>query len=330
MDLWTIATAIISSASVTLAAARYLAKGWVDNQFAKELQLHQAELDERLATSQASMDRQLAAARAEMDAAFRKEVEEYLGDRAADRQYRLDAKKRLYQAVGPLRFQLAIACADFAGRVGRIGRGTQRYDTSIEGYFGSSTAYRLLRIFALTELIERQVAYADFSVDPSIAGLLRFKNAASLCLSSSTVSRGHPAERWDAQVEHVFYDRLSLIAAALIVREDGTPAERTVRFQEFLQLIAEPDQLAALAPIPTLLEDFTVGSKPILWLRLVSLGNLCSAFVDREGPQLGITPEPFDARLLLEACGDAHICEQVEAYLGMLETMAERSKSPAG
>src|SRR5262249_41750353 len=131
--------------------------------------------------------RGLAMAKAEVEATLRKGVEEYLGDKAAERQYRLDARKRLYAAIGPLRFQLIVACDDFATRIARIGSGRQPYATSLQGYFGRSTTFRLLRILAVAELIERQIAHADFSVDPSTADLLRFKHEVFRCLSSSTI-----------------------------------------------------------------------------------------------------------------------------------------------
>jgi hypothetical protein len=143
---------------------------------------HKAAPDERLAASKSELDRQVAAANAQLEATLRKGVEEYLGDKAAERQYRLEARKRLYTAIGPLRFQLVVACSDFAGRVERMATGKQPYATSLKGYFGRSTAFRLLRLFAVAELIERQITYADFSVDPSTVDLLRFKDAAFRCM----------------------------------------------------------------------------------------------------------------------------------------------------
>lgn len=309
MDIWTIGAAIVSSSGLTLGAARYLAKGWVDTQFAKELQSHQHELDEKL-------DR----AKSQIDATFRKQVEEYLGERAAERKYRFDARKRLYEAVGPLRFQLVIACADYSGRIDRIGRGEQRYDMAIGGYFGRSTAYRLLRILALTELIERQVAYADFSVDPSIAHLLAFKKAAFLCLSSQQISLKHPAEDWSAQVEHVYYDSLTTIASALIVSE--APASRPMRPPEFADLVSSPEGIEAIQPIPALLEGFQVEAKPILWLRFASLAVLCNALVRQAGPRLGISPGRLNLREMLLAARDRHIRTHLDQYMEMLEGLS--------
>ena len=48
---------------------------------------------------------------------IRKEIETYLGDKSAEREYQLEARKRLYKAIGPLRFQLVVACRDASSRI---------------------------------------------------------------------------------------------------------------------------------------------------------------------------------------------------------------------
>lgn len=68
------------------------------------------------------------------------------------------------------------------------------YEMHTGGHFLRSTVYRLLRLLAMAELIERQIAYADFTVDPDMRPLLKFKRQRSQCLSSSDVSPGHNQE----------------------------------------------------------------------------------------------------------------------------------------
>ena len=43
----------------------------------------------------------------------RKEVETYLGEKSAEREYILEARKNLYHTIGPLRFQLVIGKGSF-------------------------------------------------------------------------------------------------------------------------------------------------------------------------------------------------------------------------
>jgi len=250
MDILTVLTAMASSGVLSVGAAKWLTEHLIDHRLAKDLKSYQADLDQRLATSkaeldaklerdlktyQATLDTSLANSKAELDgrlsttkseleASLRRGVEEYLGERSAERQYKFDALKRLYSAIGPLRFQLAGACNEFVARIDRIGTGKQPYATSLQHYFGRSTLFRLLKMFAITELIDRQIADADFSVDPSTVALLRFRHQSFMCLSSSTVSLDHPNAKWNEQIEHVFYDTLSIVSAALTVNEgNGKP-----------------------------------------------------------------------------------------------------------
>ena len=70
-----------------------------------------------------------------------------LGEKASEREYRLEGCKRLYRLVGLLRFQLLVARRDLAGRIeAQVRRQYVFKVTSIgpESYYGRSTLYRLL------------------------------------------------------------------------------------------------------------------------------------------------------------------------------------------
>ena len=98
--------------------------------------------------------------------------------------YQYAARKRLYEALGPLRFQLLMASRDVVRRVtGHAPPRTWNLDTA--QYYGQSTMYRLLRPLAICILIERQMNAADFSVDPSGVRLLRFEVGAYRMLTNS-------------------------------------------------------------------------------------------------------------------------------------------------
>ena len=70
----------------------------------------------------------------------------------------------------------------FANRIHSYGMAAKRWslDPASTGYYGPDTLYRFIRPLALAELIERQMAYADFTVDEDAIGLLCFKRAAVL------------------------------------------------------------------------------------------------------------------------------------------------------
>ena len=328
MDLVTLFTTLGSSGIISIAAAKWLTQRLIDHRFAKELKDYQLRLDTNLASSKAAFDEHINDAKARLEAELRQGVDEYLGEQAARREYRLDAQKRLYTVVGPLRFQLVIACSDLANRINRIGAGKQPYPISLtKGYFGRSTVFRLLRVFTVLELIERQIAYADFSVDSATGDLLRFKRAAFRCLSSSTITIDHPKANWDKQVEHVFHDTLSLVSGALVVVDPDSKQERAMRFDEFTRFIGDETRRAALDPIPELMEAFTPSTKPILWLRLVALARICDEVIEQQGQQLGFEHEAFDAMTLLSASSDDFIAKHHEQYKQMIADVVDSMHS---
>ena len=237
-------------------------------------------------------------------AELKREGDLALGERAAQRQYEYDARKRLYTAIGPLRFQLLLACGECAGRIGgHAAREHQRM--SLDGYYGRSTLYRLLRplalALALAELIEREIAYFDFTVDSAAMDCLRFKKAAARMLNGGDVLGDHPDMDWTRQSQHVYADTLGTCANALVVADPR--GDRVMRFHEFQALLESPGA-TALDPFPALLSEFEIAKKPLLWARLVGSGYACSRFAQTAGQPLGLDVTPFPAALLLQARSD--------------------------
>lgn len=314
MDIPSLLAAMTTTGIVSVGVAQFLSKRLLDHRLSKDLKDYDANIGERLALHKAALDKVVNDAKAESEAKLKKELDEYLGDRSAERTYRAEAKRRLYLAVGPLRFQLLVAASELSNRVSRIGDGKYTYDMSMRGYFGQSTAYRMLRVLAISELIERQVAYADFAVDPEMRSLLRFKRQALLSLSSHRVSLGHPQEDWNRQIQHVFYDVLGIISSSMITHDAPTDAGRVLRFDEFAMMVAAKDGLQRIDPVPRLLDGFSVQSKPVLWLRLLALAQLCVGLLEANGPDLGLEVEEIKLDQMLEQAGDAHINERRETY----------------
>ena len=78
-----------------------------------------------------------------------------LAKRQALLDYEYNARKRLYEVIGPLRFQLLIACRDVVRRVAGHTR-SRRWNMNPADYYGNNTLYRLLRPLAICTLIERK------------------------------------------------------------------------------------------------------------------------------------------------------------------------------
>ncbi|CAE6938262.1 hypothetical protein R69608_05081 [Paraburkholderia nemoris] len=260
-----------------------------------------------------ALSHQLDKYRIEWEAKTRKEVETILAEHAAKRQYDWEARRRLYQAVGPLRFQLLLACRDLAARVnGHIRR---EYDTSLANYYGRSFLYRVLRPIAICELVERQMSFADFSVDTDGQILLQFSRAVMAILSGKAITLDYAVD-WSQQNEHVFYDAISRAAGALVVREGDT--ERCMRFAEFNELFNDTAKVDGLHPFPRLFEHFTVSSTPLFWLRLVGYGYVCSELTATVGKDIGFSRRDFDIETLLKAANNEVFNEQMAAYVQIL------------
>lgn len=245
---------------------------------------------------------------------IRKEVEDYLGDKSAEREYNLEARKRLYHAIGPLRFQLVVACKDVAARVANYGS-DPKYSMTINGYYGQSTLYRLLRPLAIAELIEQQITYADFSVDLTAIGLLRFKRTASMALTDGKAILYHKDANWEYELQHLFSGTVSNLASSLIIQdEDVSNKQRPMHFHEFEAFIRDRKNLKLFAPLARILEDFTIVDKPIFWARLVCLGYVCNEYVAQAGSTIGFERYWFDVRELLQRSEDKYILTNIEKY----------------
>lgn len=284
MDISTILTSVLSTLGITSVGAWWLGRTWITHQ----------------------LDRQLEQAKTNWEGDVKKRVEEYLGDRAAARDYEYEARKRLYQAIGPLRFQLIIACRDVANHIKIHGMRGYTYPLEPTNYYGQSTLFRIVRPLALMELIERQIAYADFAVDPQAVELLRFKRSAYSAFSGGDVIASHPDANWDEETEHVFYHSLNRIANTVLV-VDGEKSQRPLMFHEFEEFLGTSKNLSRLEPLPGIFREFSVEKTPIFWVRLVCYGFLCAELVNRQGANIGFENLSYNVSDLLSKTDDDFI-----------------------
>jgi hypothetical protein len=283
----------------------WLARALVNHRLEKDLSIHQHELD-----------KQLSRFSGEQEARLKKDVELFSRENEASLQYELDARRRLYQAIGPLKFQLLLAARDFQVRIKNHARYPFRVDMG--SYYGMSTFYRLARLLCLSDLIERQVAFADFSIDESALELLRFKKSLYLLLSGSKITNHHPRVDWENQVEHLFFDTLSIVGEGLAVKaEDNTL--RCMTYGELVDAFESQQIPPTLRPLIGLLQDFDLAEKPILWTRLAGVGALCAALVADTGAAIGFQSKPYDLAALLRASRDEFIVSNADKYVSLFE-----------
>lgn len=298
MDWTNFIVTVSSSLIVSAAGAWSLGKVLITHLLKKDREATKLHLQEQLGKQ-----------RDEWQGEIHREVQLFLGDRAAEREYQLEAKKRLYQTIGPLRFQLLIACRELSNRVER--HLEIEFSMEMSSYYGRSTLYRMLRPFAICELIEKQLSYADFSVDPSAIDLLRFKKAVGMALASAETILSHPEANWSEQREHIFHDNLSRAASRIVVESSGG-AERVMNFREFDAYLRVKSNSRKLSPLPEILDDFTIESKPLLWLRLVCLGYICSEFVRKAGQGMGFDRRDFHLKEMIAASSDEYTKENAD------------------
>jgi hypothetical protein len=183
----------------------------------------------------------------------------------------------------------------------------------VNRYFGRTTLYRILRPLCISELIERQIAYADFSVVNSAVDLLKFKRNAFAIFSGDRLVNGHSKVDWSKQAEHVFFDQIGRCANLLIFREGDGP-ERSMRYHEFEQLILDPERVGDFEPFPRIMADMSLTSKLIFWLRLVAYANLCNSYINTAGTEIGFETRDFPVSELLKFTQDSEICSNLAEY----------------
>ena len=82
MDISTFLTSLAGTGLISVALARWLTERLVEHRLSRALKDHDAEIQRRFTSY-----------KAELDAKLRIEVEDLLGEKAAERQYRVEAKK---------------------------------------------------------------------------------------------------------------------------------------------------------------------------------------------------------------------------------------------
>jgi hypothetical protein len=249
-------------------------------------------------------------------------TQRYLLDRKAKVDYEFMARKRLNEAIGPLRMQLLFGARDVVGRVQwHAGR---RWNMDPAQHFARSFIYRLLRPLALAQLIERQMSIADFSVDPNAIALLRFNRAAERMLSGDEVVLGHPDADWSTQSQHLFRDNLRVAAANLIVEDEDPPTVMDyLRFTSELPRPGSDPSLGALALIFSRCGANLTGN-PLFWVRVVGYTYACNRLIAEHGQSLGFENVALDAEAMLRAVDDETISAKAAEYVAAYDRILAR------
>ena len=242
---------------IPLIAAISTGVSWIFQEFYKSRL--QRELESHKAILSTELQREIETHKARLN----EDAQNALSEASSQRQYEAEARKRLYQAIGPLRFQLLLACRDAIGRIERL-VSEETYAINLNSYFGRNTVYRILRPIALCDLIESRMALADFSVDKGAIDCLRLRRSYHKALSSEIPIASMPGSDWSTQTQHVFADKIS--KAAQVLKNTEADGE-ILRYHDFEDLI-EKNGVEIISPFQNIFDNFSPNQKPLFWVRL--------------------------------------------------------------
>lgn len=239
-------------------------------------------------------------------------TQRYLLERKAKVDYQYEARKRLNTVIGPLRMQLLFAARDVVRRT--RGHTDQTWNMDTSASYGRSFIYRFLRPLAISQVIERQMSVADFSVDPAAVALLRFSTAAERMLTGNEVLLDHPDADWMTQSQHLFRDNLRSAASTLVAEEAGDQVVISyARFQREVPAVGDVPELRDLAAIFEADGD-SLTHNPLFWLRLVGYAYACSDLIAKQGVTFGFEDNPLPLEELLRAADDERISRNAAEY----------------
>lgn len=242
----------------------------------------------------------------------------WLLSKKAHLDYEYEAKKRLYDAVGPLRFQLLLAVRDVVRRF--QAHHESKWDMNPNDYYVKSCAYRLLAPLAVGQLIERQMSLVDFSVDDDAIGLLSFITSAERMLTGNDIVLNHPDLDWSSQTQHIFRDNLRAAAYKLIISNPGEP-NHLMSFAEFDKKydLLDTEELKGLGMIFKKCKN-SLTENTLFWVRVIGYSYACSIHLQsKSAVNLGFRARELPLDAMVSATNDQHFISQLELFKRNLE-----------
>lgn len=242
----------------------------------------------------------------------------WLLSRKSQLDYEFEAKKRLYEAVGPLRFQLLLAARDVVRRF-QAHHGT-KWNMNPKGYYVKSCVYRLLAPLAVGQLIESQMSLVDFSVDSEARSLLSFVTSAERMLTGNDIVLNHPDVDWSSQSQHLFRDNLRAAAYKLIISTSGETS-RIMTFAEFDKkyVLLNTDALKDLGAIFKGC-DISLTENTLFWVRVTGYAYVCAKHLQsKSAANLGFSTRALPIDDMINATKDKHFTSQLELFKKKLD-----------
>ena len=257
--------------------------------------------------------------------AFRAELAEQKAESDAMRDYRYEARKRLYQEIEPLFFQLVEASEEALHRTYSLARTARCGDLrgedgwlSREGYYAISTMYKLMLPAAIVRLIRERLTSVDLAVDQDINA--QYTLAKSLYVSFTddfVFAAAEPALPYDPNrkdwrekraADPEKYSRQGVPlghldnAADALIRRAG-PGQ-WLSFGEFYAQYRNksPELYERFDPVASVVLHFHPRTRPVFWRMLVAQAHIHRALIRSREVQMRPAGEPTP---LLQPIGGA-------------------------
>lgn len=211
------------------------------------------------------------------------------------RAYTFDARKRLYEGLGPLLFALVEACEEVEWRVKGIARSARegRLEDGPGNRFrpGSdymlSTLYRLMAPVAITRLVQGRLTLVDLSVDPAVDRIYSLAKALRRTWNAGrdlSQLRGLPYQPFgdgktrESAKQHINLQAVDALVDHLIPARTTENGGALLRFSAFVACYRDDvaDVRAAVEPFERLLDRFHPDRRPVLWQMLRTQGLLAA------------------------------------------------------
>jgi hypothetical protein len=263
--------------------------------------------DAKLATLQGFVQRDLTTLKATL--------EDRNSATAARRDYEYEARKRLYDEVEPLLFQVYEAMDEAHHRVRSLTRTSRNGELGWlqqNGYYLSSTVYKLLLPVALLRLIQKRMTLVDLGLDPQIElRYLLLKQYARSFTDDFIFAQTTPQLPYDPnnadwrkkrKEDPAVYARQALVlgdlecVADLLIIKEGEKS-RAISYGEFEGILKRFPVDDNLQEAIDLFRGFSPDQKPVLARMLVALGCLSKFIVAtfHAGPARSSLKEQYHA-----------------------------------
>lgn len=232
-------------------------------------------------------------------------TEDELDERKARRAYKYEAKKRLYEELYPILFQITEASESAASRIVNLAKRYNDEDDRDEflkalkqdgdNYYLKSTIYRIFLPLALYRIMQRRLTHVDLSQDNQLHGVYNLLKALFRTFGDDREigkAAGLTYER--SMPEGFLRGDLDCIVESLIF-SDNQNQPRCLTYYEFDTHWSALE--GNLSKAVQFLKSFTPDDRPVLWIAFKAQVLLHRAIIKAaEEPDTSPAVVDFDAK----------------------------------